>query len=154
MLRRLVLAVFLLASFLLAGGCGPQDPLLELRMAREAHTTTLRSWAEAPPSEASETRQAQLTINVTSGRSPIPLPCLTVDVLFYGEEGAEEPIETTTVELDTADLEARGGAKDVTVRLSLPEGPVEGLAIVLHPAETEEALRALCEGRVLSTSGT
>ncbi len=149
---RLPFRVMLLALLVMAGlaACTAPDPRAQLTAARAAYEiAVVGNWAQTPPTEESPIPAAVLTIRVTRRETTVALPCLTVDVLFYGV-GEGDPVEVgrRTVELDLADIEQLGGTKEILRRLPLPEGAeVDQLGVVLHDPGDEEGLRALCEAR-------
>ncbi|RMF73163.1 MAG: hypothetical protein D6738_09445 [Acidobacteria bacterium] len=129
--------------------CRKPDPRAQLLGTRNAYeVAVVGSWAQVPATDDAPPA-AVLTIRVTRGQTSVTLPCLTVDVLFYGK-GESGPVEIgrQTVELDLTDLEQLGGTKEILKRLPLPaDVEIEELGLVLHDPGDDEGLRALCEAK-------
>lgn len=154
---------------LLLPGCAPEDPRLLLLQAREGYQVDLLNWAErsAPqeePAEAGETpadeellgegeaaapaTEGLLSLRVTRAMTNIELPCLTVDVIFGGDDAEE--IGRDTLELDLSDMSALGGTKEINIVVPLPDAPIAQVAVDLHRLDLDDPkLESLCEAKAV-----
>ncbi len=165
----------LLTLLVLVPGCAPEDPKLLLLQAREGYQVDLLNWAErsAPAAQPEEAPAAEpeaepaaepeagpeaeppapsaeglLSLRVTRAMTNIELPCLTVDVIYGGEN--EEEIGRDTLELDLADLSALGGTKEINLVVPLPDAPIAQVAVDLHRIDLDDPkLVSLCEAKAV-----
>ena len=164
----------LLVLLAIVAGCSNEDPKLVLLQAREGYQVDLLNWAErtvepqapALPAEGDESapdenlnadtevpveapgREGLLSLRVTRAMTNIELPCLTVDVIFGGENAQE--VGRDTLELDLSEMSAQGGTKELNLVVSLPGASIAQVAVDLHRVDIDDPeLLLLCEAKAV-----
>jgi hypothetical protein len=147
--RRLPLVLALVALIVAAVGCGPEDPVEQLRVTRANYQVELLNWALRGAAEEGAAPTAIFSVRVTRQTNILSLPCLTVDVTFGGGETGEEPVGKKTVVLELEGIEEAGGTLEITKMVEAPGAEVSAIAVDPTPATTAEELRELCEAQAV-----
>ena len=146
------LVVMLVPLFLLVGGCAEPDPWVRLAQARDAHEIEPMHWVPGRPSfEDGKSHEGMLSFNVINKKSPMELPCLTIDLIYAKyEDGEMKTVSREPYEVNLTGIAETQGMLEHMVRLQLPEGATD-VAVAAHVATAEE-LKTLCEAKVVDAA--